>query len=326
MDDGDREVATGAKRGLRRLGVGLFGFALVGILLACSPSRVGSDPFPADPAPSYDTGGEGEEPLPANPAPPDGDGDPVDENPDSAPEPPVAADPPAPEQQVPQPSPTPQAPQSPGPADPPNSLEQFQRNCEEGVEEWRAGQVDFPVELAVDLNETISYNAAVDVREEALPPEEVIDTDSGSASQEGVSVKCTVAARLTAVGDALAIGEQANETVGGWMLQDFTPSGLLEWSWTVSAVQPVDQDLLLELRPAIVSDAETGDLAYAAKNQAGFTTHVHVEATVFQNAGYWFETNWPPLVAISLALGTGVVSVIGWVAKVKKEAAALKGG
>ena len=61
----------------------------------------------------------------------------------------------------------------------------------------------------MNLDETLDYNAAIDIREAPLPPGEVIHTDGGSAAMEAVFVKCTVAARLVAVGDALDVEEQS---------------------------------------------------------------------------------------------------------------------
>ena len=296
---------TPAHRRVRRLGIGLIGITLWGSLLGCTLDSPESAPLPGAPAPTE--GGADGAPDPGSPAPTEGGAD-------AAPEPSGS----------PEPSSSPEPSATPAPPDPEASLERFQQDCEQGVEEWRAGQVDYPLDLAIDLNETISYDAAVDVRDAPLPPDEVIDTGNGRATQESVSVKCTVAARLSAVGDALEVEELSNETSGGWVLQEFTPSGTLEWSWSVSAIHPVDQDLRLELRPAIVTEAETGDLGYSSTNQASFMTHVHIEATVLQSAAFWFETNWPMITAIGLALGAAILGVIGWMTNVKKKAVALR--
>lgn len=203
-------------------------------------------------------------------------------------------------------------------------LEEFQRDCEEGIHEWKEAQVDFPAVLAVKLNETLNYNAAIDIREVPLPPDEVIHTGGGPAAKEAVFVKCTVAARLVAIGDALEVEEQSNETIGGWVLQEFAPSGVTEWSWSVTATKPVDQELRLDLHPAIISDAETGDLAYSSANQASFNTEVQIEATLLQDTAYWFEANWGLIVAISAAVGTGIIALVVWLRKLRKETNALR--
>ena len=87
------------------------------------------------------------------------------------------------------------------------------------------------------------------------------------------------------------------------MLHEFAPSGVTEWSWTVTATKPVDQELRLELHPAIISDSGTSDLGYSSANQASFTTEVHVEASVLQSTAYWFDTNWKLIVTICAAVG-----------------------
>lgn len=304
-----RSHRADARRPGERFVVGLLGVLLVGWLAACS---AGPDPAFVDEAPdeSVSEGVDGGDPsvsedMGAPPAPatqqPGGPGG--------------AADP--------------QPPESGAPGDGAGfdgltPLEEFQRDCEEGIHTWRDGQVDYPAELAVKLNETLDYNAAIDIREAPLPADEVIRTDGGSAASEAVFVKCTVAARLVAIGDALEVEEQSNETVGGWVLQEFAPGGVTEWSWAVTATKPVDQELRLELHPAIISDAATGDLAYSSANRASFSTEVHIEATVLQDTAYWFETNWGLIVAICAAIGTGITAFLAWLRKLRKETSALR--
>ncbi|MET0724753.1 MAG: hypothetical protein ABWY36_00280 [Leifsonia sp.] len=283
---------------IRCLVIGLVAIASVGALAGCARELSSGTPVPlpsavAPSSGSDGTGGDGEE-LPGAGAPETGG----------------------------EPSGTPAQPEETFDAQ--SALEAFQRDCAQGVQNWRDAQVDFPGTLTVKLDESLNYNAAVDIRSEPLPPDEVIETDGGSAEFESVQIRCTVAARVIAVGDALTVDEESNELAGGWILQEFTPTGVVEWSWTVDAVKPVDQELRLELRPAIVAGASLDELTYSSASQASFTTDVHVEATMLQAVNFWFDSNWGLIVAIVTPIGIAVLALLGWMRKVRTEARALK--
>jgi hypothetical protein len=272
--------------------------ALLGAVLAMLSGCVApGDAAPPDPVP-----------VP-NPSPGDGSGG------DSAPFP--GAPPSEPEPVDPHPTPLP--PPIGGPpdegediGDPGESVIAFQERCAHGVEEWRDALVDYPDRMSVRIDVGANYNAAVDARSEPLPPDEVIEVEDGTATSEAVLVKCTVAARLTAVGQAMEVLDQASETDAGWVLQEFTPSGVIEWSWTVTAHHPVDEQLRLELRPAIVLDESAGDLEYAGKNVSSFTTDVHVGASALHHAAYWVDVNRPLIWTIGSAIGAAALAVIVW--------------
>jgi hypothetical protein len=188
----------------------------------------------------------------------------------------------------------------------------FQERCARGVEEWRDALVDYPDHMSVTIEVGANYNAAVDARSEPLPADEVVEVQDGTATSEAVLVKCTVAARLTAVGEALEVVRRTGETDAGWVLQEFTPSGVIEWSWTVTAHKPVDEQLRLELRPAIVVDESAGDLEYAGKNVSSFTTDVRVKASALHHAAYWVDVNRPLIWTIGSAVGAAILAVIVW--------------
>jgi hypothetical protein len=200
---------------------------------------------------------------------------------------------------------------------PEDSVVAFQQRCAEGVEEWRDARVDYPDRIIVRIEVGANYNAAIDVRSEPLPPDEVIEVGNGTATSEAVLVKCTIAARLSAVGDALEVDDAGNETDAGWVLQEFTPSGVVEWSWTVTAHQPVDEALRLELRPAIVVDEGAGDLEYAGSSVSSFTTDVHVDASILHHAAHWVDENRPLIWTIGSAIGAAVLAVVLWWRKVR---------
>jgi hypothetical protein len=317
-----------AGRPAARLGVGLFGLVLVGSLLSCSAGPdaglVGEGDRPSESASEGVGGGGGGAEEPEELLPGEATGLPESEDPgdDAAAPPKESAD--SGNAVAPPPKESEDSVDTAGP-DQPTPLEVFQRNCEEGIHEWKEGQVDYPEELAVRLDETLDYNAAIDIREAPLPPGEVIHTGGGSAAKEAVFVKCTVAARLVAIGDALDVEQQSVETTGGWVLHEFAPSGVTEWSWTVTATKPVDQELRLELHPAIISASGTSDLGYSSANQASFTTEVHVEASVLQSTAYWFDANWKLIVTICAAVGAGILGFMAWLRKLRKETNALRG-
>jgi hypothetical protein len=84
----------------------------------------------------------------------------------------------------------------------------------------------------------------------------------------------------------------------------------------VKASKPVDQQLRLELRPAIII-GEQGDPVYGDDNVASFTTDVTVKASMLQQTAYWLEVNWPLIVAIATALGGATLAVVTWVRKLR---------
>lgn len=286
--------------------------ALLGAVLAMLSGCVAPgdaappDPVPVpvpDPSPGDGSGGD----PPPFPGAPPGDPEPVDPHPTPLP-PPVGGPPDGGEDE----GEGEGEGGGEGEGDPGESVIAFQERCAHGVEEWRDALVDYPDRLSVTIDVGANYNAAVDARSEPLPPDEVIEVEDGTATSEAVLVKCTVAARLTPVGRAMEVLDQAGETDAGWVLQEFTPSGVIEWSWTVTARHPVDEQLRLELRPAIVLDDSAGDLEYAGKNVSSFTTDVHVEASALHHAAYWVDVNRPLIWTIGSAIGAATLAVIVW--------------
>lgn len=255
---------------------------------------------------------EGTEP-PSTSADPEPGAPPTDAEPPSAIPDDVAPDPRP--SQVPPPPPLP-PPTDPGSTD--QTVFDFEQKCAEGVESWRAGQVDFPERLTLAVDQSASYNAAVDVRSAPLPPGEVILAVPGAAEAEEVLVKCTVAARLRPVGDSLDVDDQSGDS-GAWIVQDFTPSGVVEWFWTVTAEKPKDSELILELRPAVAFGDESGDLLYAGESVTAIITDVTVEASFLSRAAYWVEVNMPLVVVIAGAAGAGVIALAAWWTRLRKE-------
>jgi hypothetical protein len=182
----------------------------------------------------------------------------------------------------------------------------FQRACEQGANAWRGGQVDYPKTLGVLLGEAATYNAAVDVRDVPLPEQTVIDVPRGKATSEPVAVQCLLAARLTPVDDDIKV---ADTPEGEWSFREFTPVGVVEWSWSVTATTPADHELRLDLRPAVrLDESPTTPITQLAS----FTTEVDVKSTALERLAHWFDTQWPLLAGIAAILGAAALAVKRW--------------
>lgn len=191
-------------------------------------------------------------------------------------------------------------------------MEAFQRNCEAGINDWTSGQVSYPGEISVSLNNPKIYDVVVDVHDVKLPPDQVIELDKGRASSQMVAVQCEIAARLTSAGDAVEVAENPAAGYGGWVIRTFTPLGVAEWSWTIAATRPVDQELLLELQPAVVQENNVPLPGLSETQVASFTSRVTVDATLVERVSYWFQTEWPLLLAVVGALATASLAIALW--------------
>jgi len=231
--------------------------------------------------------------------------------------------------QSPVPSPTQSSAPLPPPAPPPptqdDALSAFQAQCEDGVEEWKAAQVDYPATMSLDVGEAETYNAAVDARSAPLPAEEVIEADSGAANSESVQVRCVIAARLRAVGETLAVEDPAEDS-GGWIAQEFTPTGVLEWAWTVTADKPADAELRLDLKPAIAIGSSGTATQYASQSTTSFTTDVDVSGNWLSHVAFWFDNNWGYVTAIAITLGGAATAVFLWWLNLRSKAKGARQG
>ena len=184
----------------------------------------------------------------------------------------------------------------------PESLESFQENCERGAGRWRRGQVDYPDRISVELGKGETYNAAVDVRETPLPPDDVVE-NTGASTFEVVAVQCLLAARLVPVDEGITVGPSGEED---WIYRQFTPDGVVEWAWSVEATTPEAHKLRLDLRPAVRMDGLPNLLETQVSS---FSTEVAVTATGIEEASYWFSTQWPLLAGIAAILAAAVLAV-----------------
>jgi hypothetical protein len=203
-------------------------------------------------------------------------------------------------------------------------LEAFVRTCEESLDArtWQPAQVSYPETMSLEVGQAETYNAAVDVRSTPAPPSEIID--AAEPTSEPVRVRCVLSARLVPVGDHITVSaDDGTDEFEGWSYQTFTPSGTLEWAWTVRADKPEPGGLRLVLRPAAVA---ADVLSAQVTNQQTYETDVEVTGSVLSRASYWVETEFPYLKAIAIAAGTALVAVLAWYAGLRKKWRELRAG
>lgn len=174
------------------------------------------------------------------------------------------------------------APQSAPPEQGPSSvaLTAFEDACAAGVNSGLKGQLVYPERLDLQYHESVNYNVALDVGGNPLPPDQIIDVGEGSATSERVNASCHVQAKLEAVGDHTKIDRSDDSD---WVAYDFSPLGVIEWAWTVTADEPVDQSVRLRVRPAVLA----GDSAvYGQNSEVVATTSISVHAEWYDRWAY----------------------------------------
>jgi hypothetical protein len=162
--------------------------------------------------------------------------------------------------------------------------------------------MSYPEEFDIDVGETKAYVAGVDVRATPADPSEVIP--GPFAAGEAVFVRCEIAARLTPLGDALSVDEE------DWVLRSFTPAGLIRWTWAVTAVKAEDQDLRLELQPAVRSEDGTVLVSDTATDVSSFVTRARVEEGALRQLGAWWSENWGTITLVSAGIGAAVLALL----------------
>lgn len=190
----------------------------------------------------------------------------------------------------------------PGVEPPSADLLRFLEECAAGVRDWRSGQVSYPPSLTLHSAETVTYVAAVDVRAAPVPPSALVPGPSPTG--EPVFVRCDIEARLVPLGSALVVDEE------GWLSRRFTPTGVIRWSWAVTAVGFEPEDLRLDLRP--VARAGEGSVALAsgpAEVSSFFTTAV-IEEALLEKARRWWDAHWTTLAVIAGGLGAAVLALL----------------
>jgi hypothetical protein len=204
-------------------------------------------------------------------------------------------------------------PSSSGAANPSDELDEFVRDCEAATT-FREGQVSLPKEMLLRVGQSDSYSAAVDVRTKPAPPEKVID--SPSPRSEPIKVQCVLSARLVPVSDGVEVVPSTDADGDGWRTVKFTPNGVVEWSWTVKAVHPVDQRLRLELLPAV--KMEVASASTIMSSNASYITIVRVDATEIEKLSHWFSTQWKLLAGVAAIVGAAFLAVLAFSSQAKE--------
>lgn len=186
-------------------------------------------------------------------------------------------------------------------------IETFLEKCKENAREvkFEPGQVHYPEHLSLNMGQSAAYVVAVDIRYNPLPAERVISR--GTPQSQPIWVKCVLGARLVPVGQSLEVDNK------GWIPREFTPTGVLNWSWSITALAPYDHDLRLELEPAVTTqDRPIFTQIDSSPTIDTFITHVHVKASWIQHVGHWWKNNWTIILGVSAAIGAALISIIKW--------------
>jgi hypothetical protein len=191
-----------------------------------------------------------------------------------------------------------------------SDVDAFLQECERGIGTWQAAQVDYPGVLQVQLGEPAAYVATLDIRTAPDAPSKEIP--GPSPESEPVFVQCVVAARLVPMGDGLTVDTT------GWVPRTFTPSGVVDWAWGVTAIEARDQQLRLELHPAVQSPLGL-EVDADATPTTTFITDVQTQAPAVQKVRQYLEDNWPAVVTISGIVAAAVFGVIRFGGDVGKE-------
>ncbi|MEQ0559705.1 hypothetical protein ABJI51_11525 [Amycolatopsis sp. NEAU-NG30] len=213
---------------------------------------------------------------------------------------------------MPQTRPTP--PVSPEPAT--SAIARFIDDCVHGPPgdaPWRLGQIDYPETLPLELGVSAVYVAAVDIRDVPLPPAKVVPGPSPTGTQ--IAVQCVLSARV--VGDDAVTVEPAE-----WTARQFNPVGVANWSWRVTAREPGNHQLQLELEPAVVTGPAGRLLAVGSLDTSTFVTQVDVHASTPKQVEHWWKDNWPAITLVAGAAAGAVLAAVKWGSKL---AGALRG-
>lgn len=178
-------------------------------------------------------------------------------------------------------------------------------DCKKNVAEWHSGQVKYPGELPMKLDESATYAASVDVRDNPMPVGTVIPGPSPQIAPIGV--RCVLNARLVPPAD-----NSLDVDAKGWTERRFSPTGAVTWTWWVTAHAPDEHDLRLELEPAVATDGGVLPASDTSPYIVDLTTHVHVDANAFERGTYWWQKNWPVIVGIVGAIGAAVLGLLKW--------------
>lgn len=191
-----------------------------------------------------------------------------------------------------------------------SEYKKYQNECKTGTDGWRSGEVRFPQDLGLTVDGATTYVATIDIRRVRTIPAKTIP---GTPTSGEIFVQCTVAARLIIVGDAV------KPPPDEWTPRSFTPSGVVDWSWTLQGNAVRDGQVRLEFVPALAGkDGSITPLEQASDQLTSYTTSVHVDGTLAQTVWQWIQDNQ------AAAVGIGAV-LIGLIAFSRQILAAIRG-
>lgn len=192
-------------------------------------------------------------------------------------------------------------------------LTAFSEGCDTAARQYVQGDVAYPRSLPAAMGEAASYEAAVRIRQvDPSSPTDLID--AADPTEEPVKVQCLVAARLVAVSETIDVEEPDEAGDGGWVYQEFTPDGTLEWAWSVTATAPRDGTLRLEMRPAV----KGFDVTEVTRGRtARFSSDVVVDASWLQRGAYWTQHDGQALTVLAGFLGAALLGLLAFVPKVR---------
>jgi hypothetical protein len=150
----------------------------------------------------------------------------------------------------------------------------YVQECEKSVNGWRRPEVDYPPTMVTKMDQTTTYDAAVDIRRHALPPGKAID--AAHPRGDRLFVTCVVGARLVPVDGSVAVDSNDAATEGGWIYETPTPTAIVEWAWTFAATAPGTHQVRLELRPSVQGLLPS----MTSGPEAEFVTLIDVDATL----------------------------------------------
>lgn len=177
-----------------------------------------------------------------------------------------------------------------------------EKACSEGAQGWRTGEAKYPPTMIIKINGSASYNFAVGIEGGQLVPDQVLPP--GTYSNTPVDVKCVLAANLQSGDDGLAVAG------GDWQVRQFTPTGVVQWTWSVTANKPGSHDLRVQLQPAVVLNANQYGVPVGGGTEIStFVTKVDVNTPFPQSFYLWWGANWPNIVTISSAIGVTLLGL-----------------
>jgi hypothetical protein len=172
--------------------------------------------------------------------------------------------------------------------------EELKSKCANGASSWRKGEVKYQRDLIIEWGRSAPYNVALGLDGGARIPDDVLPP--GQYSSAPVIVKCGIGARLVPGDDGVRVDHPE------WMVREFTPSDLVQWSWSVAGKKTGVHSLRLEIQPAVLVGDGYG-IPVGSPQVSIFVTKSGVVTTgLMQTIHAWYDEDWPWFWAMVLAI------------------------